>query len=62
MKNFMLMVSYAHASSLKKEIYDFAIVAIYVDNMNLIETHNIIQKIAEYLKREFEMKNLKKGK
>ncbi|BBH04774.1 Disease resistance protein CC-NBS-LRR class family [Prunus dulcis] len=40
----------------------FAIVAVYVDDMNLIGTSEELQKTADYLKREFEMKDLGKTK
>ncbi|KAM1346510.1 hypothetical protein ACFX2H_035548 [Malus domestica] len=40
----------------------FAIVAVYVDDMNLVGTPEELNKAAEYLKREFEMKDLGKTK
>lgn len=40
--------------------YDFAIIVVYVDDMNLFGTQDEIQKIAEYLKWEFKMKDLEK--
>ncbi|BBG93793.1 NAC domain containing protein 25 [Prunus dulcis] len=40
----------------------FAIVAVYVDDMNLIGTSEELQKTVDYLKREFEMKDLGKTK
>ncbi|CAL8994903.1 unnamed protein product [Prunus brigantina] len=47
---------------IKKSESGFAIVAVYVDDMNLIGTPEDLQKIADYLKREFEMKDLGKTK
>ena len=41
---------------------DFSIVAVYVDDLNLIETPEELRKTASYLKKEFEMKDLKKTK
>ncbi|MBT0984610.1 hypothetical protein KJ032_26650, partial [Salmonella enterica subsp. enterica serovar Typhimurium] len=38
----------------------FAIVAVYVDDMNLIETLAELEEIAAHLKSEFEMKDLRK--
>ncbi|BBH04558.1 transposable element gene, partial [Prunus dulcis] len=40
----------------------FAIVAVYVDDMNLIGTSEELQRTVNYLKREFEMKDLGKTK
>lgn len=42
--------------------YGFAIVIVYVDDMNLIETPEELLKTSKYLKREFEMKVLGKMK
>ncbi|BBG93440.1 transposable element gene [Prunus dulcis] len=47
---------------IKKSESGFAIVAVYVDDMNLIGTSEELQKTADYLKREFEMKDLGKTK
>ncbi|KAL5809036.1 hypothetical protein ACOSQ3_029727 [Xanthoceras sorbifolium] len=47
---------------IKKSESGFAIVAVYVDDMNLIGTPEELLKTAEYLKREFEMKDLGKTK
>ncbi|KAI5334241.1 hypothetical protein L3X38_024374 [Prunus dulcis] len=47
---------------IKKSNSGFAIVAVYVDDMNLIGTPEEIIKTAEYLKCEFEMKDLGKTK
>ena len=47
---------------IKKSKIEFAIIAVYVDNMNLIETLEKLSKTAEYLKKEFEVKDLGKTK
>ncbi|BBG93090.1 transposable element gene [Prunus dulcis] len=47
---------------IKKSESGFAIVAVYVDDMNLIGTSEELQKTVDYLKREFEMKDLGKTK
>ncbi|KAM2322655.1 hypothetical protein PS2_018947 [Malus domestica] len=47
---------------IKKSNTGFAIVAVYVDDMNLVGTPEELNKTAEYLKSEFEMKNLGKTK
>ena len=47
---------------IKKSGSGFAIIAVYVDDMNLIGTPGELLKTAEYLKREFEMKDLGKTK
>ena len=43
---------------IKKTISGFVIIAIYVDDLNIIETQKEIQKATDYLKGEFEMKDL----
>ncbi|KAM1924293.1 hypothetical protein ACFX15_022097 [Malus domestica] len=45
---------------IKKSHSGFAIVAVYVDDMNLIGTHKELARIAAHLKSEFEMKDLGK--
>jgi len=40
----------------------FSIVTVYVDDLNLIGTPEELAKIATYLKKEFEMKDLQKTK
>ena len=40
----------------------FAIIAVYVDDLNLVGTPEELTKTAEYLKKEFEMKDLGKNK
>ncbi|KAL5779849.1 hypothetical protein ACOSQ2_010586 [Xanthoceras sorbifolium] len=47
---------------IKKSESGFAIVAVYVNDMNLIGTSEELLKTAEYLKREFEIKDLGKTK
>ena len=47
---------------IKKFEVGFAIVVVYVDNMNLIETPKKLSKIVKYLKNEFEIKYLNKTK
>ncbi|KAM1125408.1 hypothetical protein ACFX2B_040210 [Malus domestica] len=47
---------------IKKLNTGFAIVAVYVDDMNLVGTPEELNKTAEYLKSEFEMKDLGKTK
>ncbi|KAM1694807.1 hypothetical protein PS2_033598 [Malus domestica] len=43
---------------IKRSHSDFTIVAVYVDNMNLIETPKELARTAAHLKSEFEMKDL----
>ena len=43
---------------IKKSETEFAIIAVYVDDMNLIETLYELSKTVEYLKKEFEVKDL----
>ena len=45
---------------IKKIENGFAILAVYVDDLNLIETPKELIKTANYLKKEFEMKDLRK--
>ncbi|KAM1220315.1 hypothetical protein ACFX2G_048282 [Malus domestica] len=47
---------------IKKSNSGFVIVAVYVDDMNLVRTSEELNKTAEYLKNEFEMKDLGKTK
>ena len=44
----------------KKTISGFVIITIYVDDLNIIETHKEILNVMEYLKEESEMKALGK--
>ena len=47
---------------IKKSETGFAIIAVYVDDLNLVGTSEELTKTAEYLKKEFEMKDLGKTK
>ena len=47
---------------IKKSETGFAIIAVYVDDLNLVGTPEKLTKTAEYLKKEFEMKDLGKTK
>ena len=40
----------------------FAIIVVYVDDLNIIGTPEELSKVIEYLKKEFEMKDLGKTK
>ena len=42
----------------KKRISELVVLAIYVDDINLIETPIELQKAIDYLKNEFEMKDI----
>ena len=55
------MILYPHLSFKKSEI-GFAIIAVYVNDMNLIGTLEELSKTTEYLKKKFEVKNLDKTK
>ena len=43
---------------IKKSEIEFAIIVVYVDDLNLIETPEKLTRTINYLKREFEMKDL----
>ena len=47
---------------IKKSEIGFAIIAVYVNDMNLIRTLEELSKIVEYLNKEFEVKDLGKIK
>ena len=47
---------------IKKSETRFAIIAVYVDDMNLIGTPEELSKTAEYLKKKFKVKDLGKTK
>ena len=47
---------------IKKSHSGFAIVAVYIDNMNLIGTPVELEEIATHLKSKFEMKDLGKSR
>ena len=46
---------------IKKSELGFAILAVYVDDINLFETPEELTKATTYLKEEFEMKDLEKN-
>jgi hypothetical protein len=56
------IILFVHAFLLKKSISGFAIVAVYVDDLNIVGTPEELTKTADYLKNEFEMKDLGKTK
>ena len=45
---------------IKKSEIGFAIIAMYVDDLNLIGTSEKIARVGKYLTKEFEMKDLEK--
>ena len=47
---------------IKKVAIGFEIIAVYVDNLNLIRTPGELIKTVDHLKKEFEMKDLGKTK
>ncbi|KAI3821171.1 hypothetical protein L1987_08729 [Smallanthus sonchifolius] len=47
---------------IKRSESDFVIIAVYVDDLNIIGTPRELHKAIEYLKKEFEMKDLGKTK
>ncbi|KAM7478095.1 hypothetical protein LguiA_026308 [Lonicera macranthoides] len=47
---------------IKKTSFGFAIVAVYVDDMNIIGTLDEIRETASYLKSKFEIKNIGKAR
>ena len=47
---------------IKKSKLGFAILAVYVDDINIIGTPEELTKTVEYLKRDFEVKDLGKTK
>ena len=47
---------------IKKLETEFAIIAVYVDDLNLIKTLEELTRTTKYLKKEFEMKDLRKTK
>ena len=47
---------------IKKFNTEFAIIAVYVDDLNIIKTPKEVQKAVTYLKEEFKMKDLGKTK
>ena len=47
---------------IKKSESKFSIIVVYVNDLNLVGTLEELLKIAKYLKKEFEMKDLRKTK
>ena len=47
---------------IKKSETGFAIIAVYVDDLNLVGTPEELTRTPNYLKNEFEMKDLEKTK
>ena len=45
---------------IKKSKIGFAIIAVYVDDLNLVGTPEQLTKTTNYLKKEFEMKDFEK--
>ena len=45
---------------IKKTKTEFAIIALYVDDLNLVKTIEELTRTTKYLKKEFEMKDLEK--
>ena len=48
--------------SINKSQSGFAIIIIYVDDLNITKTSEELSKTIKYLKKEFEMKDLRKNK
>ena len=57
----MRIIQFVHAF-IKKLESGFAIITVYVDDLNLVRTPEELTKIANCLKNEFEMKDLGKTK
>ena len=47
---------------IKKSEIGFAIIVVYVDDLNLVGAFEELTRITNYLKKEFEMKDLRKTK
>ena len=47
---------------IKKSETGFAIIAVYVDDLNIVGTPEELTRTTNYLKKEFEMKDLRKKK
>lgn len=47
---------------IRKIIYDFVIIVVYVDHLNITESNREIKEVIDYLKKEFEMKDLGKNR
>ena len=44
---------------IKRSKFGFTVIVVYVNDLNIIENFEELEKIATYLKNEFEMKDLK---
>ena len=49
-------------SLIKKSQLRFAIITVYIDDLNIIGTYEELLKTIKYLKKEFEMKDIEKIK
>ena len=56
------MMKFAPCVFIKKTTPEFVKLVVYVDNINLIGTPIELQKAIDYLKKEFEMKDIEKTK
>ena len=45
---------------IKKFEFEFIIIVVYVNDLNIIKTYEKLSKVVEYLKMEFEMKGHQK--
>ena len=59
-KKDLRIIQFVHAFLSKKSESRFAIVVVYVDDLNLVGTPEELTKIANCLKNEFKMKDLGK--
>ncbi|CAJ2636501.1 unnamed protein product [Trifolium pratense] len=59
-----ISINYVNTGNLwsRKAISGFVIIAVYVDDLNIIGTNKEIKEARDYLKKEFEMKDLGKTK
>jgi hypothetical protein len=55
------MILYAHVFFIKKSESNFVIFVVYVNDLNIIGTYGEIPNTINYLKKEFEMKDLGKN-
>ena len=51
-----------HCIFIKRSEFEFVIIVVYVDDLNIIGTHKELLEVVECLKKEFEMKDLGKTK
>ena len=47
---------------IKKSKFEFPIIVVYVHDLNIIETHEELPNVVDYLEKEFEMKYLRETK